>query len=432
MQRASCLFLFFVLFAQAAWGFRTQLAPLHVAADPSQRVEGEYLVLLREGLSRPLFETQVASLRAALYAAADGSELKHVFAIGPDFRALHLKLSPRLLDMVRRHPDVALVEENQVVRTSETCRQQKDVPWNLGRIDTHELARVDDDYSYGFTGRGVDVFIIDTGILTSHVEFGGRAEWGANFGDQSDFDCNGHGTHVAGIVAGHRYGVAKNATVIAVKVLGCAGAGSWGAVISGVQWTAEQAKKRGRPAVANMSLSGGKSPTANAAVAAAVALGVTISVAAGNEFSDACTRSPAMVPTVLTVAATYVADENETATATTVRRDRRADFSNYGTCVNIAAPGKDIRSAWINDGGGKPDATYYTLSGTSMASPHVAGVTALVLSRFPEEQLTPREVGAYLRKHATNGVIDLACEEAAPDDEPACRATPNKLLFTNC
>jgi subtilisin family serine protease len=163
-----------------------------------------------------------------------------------------------------------------------------------------------------------------------------------------------------------------------------------------------------------------------------VALGVTISVAAGNEFSDACTRSPAMVPTVITVAATYVANENETATATTVRRDRRADFSNYGTCVNIAAPGKDIRSAWINDDGGKPNATYYTLSGTSMASPHVAGVAALVLSRFPEERLTPHEVGLYLRKHATNGVIDLACEGAAPDDQPACRATPNKLLFTNC
>jgi serine protease len=418
-QAVVLLALFF--FALSALATR-QLAPLNVAEDASKRVDGEYIVLLREGITRPLFEMQVSSLRTALAAAADGSELKHSYAIGDSFHALHLKLSPQMLDKIRAHPYVALVEENQVVQLDQACHQQNNVIWNLGRIDTHDIDLVDDDYKYSFTGEGVDVYIIDTGILTTHIEFDGRASFGANFvGDKIDADCNGHGTHVAGTVGGELYGVAKNATLIAVKVLGCSGGGTWDGVISGIDWTANQAKRRGRPSVANMSLGGGKTVTLNAAVASAVKSGVTFAVAAGNENTDACTRSPASEPLAITVAATTIASG-----ASGAQVDKRASFSNYGTCVDIAAPGQLIKAAWIDQSGYPPNTVYNTISGTSMASPHVAGVAALVLSQFPD--YTPAQVEAALDAVVTEGVIDLGCTST----NSVCRATPNKLLYTNC
>lgn len=402
------------------------LAPLHVAEDASHRIEGEYLVLFNDALTRPLFETQVAALQAALEAAADGSKLNRTFTLGDKFRVLHVNLSPKSLTAVRAHPSVVLVEENQAVHIDQACASQNDAIWNLARIDEHDIDLVDDDYKYSHAGEGVDVYIIDSGILTTHVEFGHRAQWGANFVDDGiDTDCYGHGTHVAGTVAGELYGVAKNTTVIAVKVLGCLGIGSWAGMIEGISWTANQAQKRGRPSVANMSVGGSKSAIANSAIAAAVDAGVTFVVSAGNENSDACRRSPASEPLAITVAATTIVSSSSGAS-----QDRRTSFSNFGKCVDIAAPGELIKAAWIDQDGFAPNTLFNTISGTSMASPHVAGVAALVLSKYPK--YTPAEVETALYKVATEGVIDLACSGLWESVRVECLGTPNKLLYTSC
>nr|BBN23850.1 serine proteinase [Acanthamoeba castellanii] len=366
---------------------------------------------------------QVVMMKSALAAAADGSELKRTYAIGDSFFALHLKLTPASLEKIRAHPYVALVEENQAAHANQVCNQQNDVIWNLGRIDTHDIDLVDDNYKYSHAGQDVNVYIIDTGVLTTHVEFGGRAEWGTSFADDGvdDKDCNGHGTHVAGTVAGELYGVAKNATIIAVKVLGCTGSSTYEGVIAGIDWTVTDAKKRGRPSVANMSLGGGKSTIVNAAVATAVDAGVTFVVAAGNENTDACTVSPASERKAITVAASTIA-----ATEAGSPKDRRASFSNFGKCVDIFAPGELIKSAWIDVPGLPPNMVYNTISGTSMASPHVAGVAALVLSQYPK--FAPADVEAALYDVATDGVIDLACSSFSS----VCPYTPNRLLYTNC
>lgn len=420
------MYLAILLFSVAVFASERRLAPLSVAEDPSLRVEGEYLVLLRQGLPSSYVESQVANMHALLAASNDGSEVLHTYSIGQNFNALHLKLSSNTLLKIRSLPEVDLIEENQVVSLSadlsEACHVQNDVIWNLARIDTHDLNLVDDHYSFGSTGAHVDVYIVDTGIQTTHVEFGKRAIWGANFvNDGRDTDCNGHGTHVAGTVAGQLHGVAKGATVIAVKVLGCSGSGTWDGVISGIQYVANEAQRHGRPSVANMSLGGAKLVTVNNAVAAAVDSGVTFAVAAGNENTNACTRSPASEPKAISVAATTVngAPGGE-------EKDSRASFSNYGTCVDIAAPGQLIKAAWIDRAGQPPDQVYNTISGTSMASPHVAGVAALVLENHP--RFTPVQVQAALEEVATNGVIDMGCSAT----NTICQSTPNKLIYTNC
>jgi serine protease len=205
-------------------------------------------------------------------------------------------------------------------------------------------------------------------------------------------------------------------------VLGCSGSGTWQGVISGIEWTATEARKRGRPSVANMSLGGAKSVAVNAAVAAAVAEGVTFALAAGNEQTDACSRSPASEPSAITVAATTIGSGPNGNSV-----DVRATFSNFGTCVDIAAPGQLIKAAWIDTSGYPPNTAVNTISGTSMASPHVAGVAALVLSKNPN--FTPAEVEAALFADSTNGVINLACPSFG---RAACEATPNRLLYTNC
>jgi len=397
----------------------TALAPLHTAVDEVNRIEGEYIIVFREDMPAAQFDTQVATLKKSL-SSVGGSQVLNVHSIGSSFRAVYARLTPEALNDVRSMPFVSFVEEHQLVHLDQSCTVQQDVIWNLARIDTHDIDLIDDDYSYGHNGQGVDVYIIDTGVLTTHVEFKGKAEWGYNSADTIDRDCNGHGTHVAGTVAGELYGVAKGAHIIAVKVLGCSGSGTYEGVIDGIEWTAQEAAKRGRPSVANMSLGGGKSVAVNAAVAAAVQAGVTFAVAAGNENTDACTRSPASELSAITVAATTIGTGPGGSSV-----DVRATFSNFGTCVDIAAPGQLVKAAWIDTAGYPPNTAVNTISGTSMASPHVAGVAAIVLSRHPT--FTPAQVEAALFADATNGIINLACSGRA-----ACEATPNRLLYTNC
>jgi len=345
-----------------------------------------------------------------------------VFQIG-DFKALHLQLTESSLSLVRTNPHIQIIEENSIVTLKQepACTEQSNVIWNLDRVNNRDINEGDDNYLYSWAGENVDVYIVDTGVLTTHEEFkDGRAIWGDNFADSIDSDCNGHGTHVAGTIGGIQYGLAKKTTLIAVKVLGCSGSGTWDGVISGIQYTADSAKQRNKPSVANMSLGGGFMAAVNQAVAAAVKAGVTFAVAAGNENTDACSRSPASEPTAITVAATTVVQA-----PTGNQKDQRASFSNFGTCVDIAAPGQLIKAAWIDLRGFPPGTSYNTISGTSMASPHVAGAAAIVLSASPS--LTPAEVEETLLDITTDGVIDFACS-----GRPVCLQTPNKLLYTNC
>ncbi|MFF7437379.1 S8 family serine peptidase [Streptomyces sp. NPDC008122] len=268
--------------------------------------------------------------------------------------------------------------------------------WGLDRIDQAGLP-LDSSYTYPNTAANVHAYIIDTGIRTTHTDFGGRANWGINTtGDGVDEDCQGHGTHVAGTTAGSKYGVAKEAQLVAVKVLNCSGSGTTEGVIAGIDWVTANAVK---PAVANMSLGGARSQAMNDAVARSTAAGITYAVAAGNENADACGVSPASEPSAITVGATTGADA-------------RASFSNYGTCLDIFAPGTVITSAWNTS-----DTATDTLNGTSMASPHVTGAAALIAAQNPT--WTPQQIRDAMVSEATTGIV------TGPEV-----GSPNKLLHT--
>jgi len=304
------------------------------------------------------------------------------------------------------------IEQDETIQISQSCTTQPDATWGLNRV-SERAVELDGNYLYDADGALVDSYIIDTGILVSHSEFaGGRAIWGATFtGDNNNNDCNGHGTHVAGTVGGTLYGMAKKTTLIAVKVLNCQGSGSYEGVMAGVQWTAQEAQRRNRPSTANMSLGGGRHAGLNAAVDAAVDTGVSFAVAAGNNNGDACNTSPASASKVICVGSTDV-------TGTVVQQDVRSSFSNYGICTHIFAPGSLITSAW-SDGGIR------TISGTSMAAPHVCGAASLYLHKHPDA--SPATVRAALEDHGTQDIINLACNGVT-----ACLNSPNTLLHSAC
>jgi cerevisin len=299
------------------------------------------------------------------------------------------RFSDDVLQKIRESDEVAYVEKDQTVYASEL---QKNAPWGLSRISHRDHLSFGTFNKYPYddvAGEGVTAYIIDTGVNTNHTDFEDRAVWGATIPDgDEDIDGNGHGTHVAGTIAGKRFGVAKKAKVVAVKVLRSNGSGTMSDVIKGVEWAAEDhtkaVKKEGKAykgSAANMSLGGGKSRALDAAVNGAVDAGIHFAVAAGNDNRDACDYSPAAAEKAVTVGASTIEDE-------------RAWFSNYGTCVDIFAPGKDITSTWI----GSKVATN-TISGTSMASPHVAGLLAYFLSLnadntsdFYTGPMTPKEL----------------------------------------
>ena len=230
--------------------------------------------------------------------------------------------------------------------------------WGLDRID--DLTGLDGTFEFNYSGKNIHVYVVDTGIYSDHNEFSGRVGNGfsAVRDGRGSEDCNGHGTHVAGTIAGQRYGVAKDAIVHAVRVLNCRGSGSTSGVVSGLSWVLENAQ---RPAVVNMSLGGPRSRTLDRAIERLTSAGINVVVAAGNDSSDACNYSPSAVSSALTVGSSN-------------RNDNRSSFSNYGRCLDLFAPGERITSAWIGEAGSNR-----TTSGTSMASPHVAGVAALYL-----------------------------------------------------
>lgn len=277
--------------------------------------------------------------------------------------------------------DVAYVERDQRIAVTETTTRSGS--WGLDRID-QRAGPLSRSYTYSTTASNVHAYVIDSGILTTHHEFGGRAVSGYDFvdGDNDATDCNGHGTHVAGTVGGGTYGVAKGVHLVAVRVSDCKGRTSTSRIISAVEWVTANAIK---PAVANISLGGGASAALDTAVANSISSGVTYVVAAGNNHRNASRMSPARVRAAVTVGATR-------------RADARADYSNFGRVLDIFAPGSDITSAWFTS----PSATK-TISGTSMAAPHVTGAAALILAGEPS--LTPAQVSAALASGATTGMV---------------------------
>jgi cerevisin len=356
-----------------------------------------------------LYET-LAATGSFLSDNAD-NELKHIYNM-PSFRGYAGKFTSSVLDSIRAHPDVEYVERDQVVHALEL---QRNAPWGLSRISHRESLtfRNFNRYLYdGHGGEGVTAYVVDTGINVNHVDFEGRAKWGITVPENdADADGNGHGTHVAGTITGSRYGVAKKAHVVAVKVLRSNGSGTMADVVKGVEWVAEAHRiakkeaetsgKKHKGSVANMSLGGGMSKALNAAVNGAVEAGVHFAVAAGNDDADACDYSPASAELAVTVGASTIEDE-------------RAWFSNKGPCVDIFAPGKDVTSTWI---GGKTATN--TISGTSMASPHIAGLLAYLLS------LEEGEISTKALKKKLVGLSTKNALQKIPDD------TVNLLAFSD-
>lgn len=305
-------------------------------------------------------------------------------------------------------PGVMSVESNAIAHINSN---QNSPGWGLDRIDQRGSS-LNRKYQYTSTGRGVRAYIIDTGIFVGHADFGGRAQSGfdAVDGGPAD-DCNGHGTHVAGTVGGKTYGVAKEVSLVAVRVLDCDGEGTVDQILSGIEWVIRTQKATKGPAVANLSFgTGGTSSAMDTAVRNLIKNGVTVSVAAGNDSADACSTSPGRVAEVLTVAATD-------------SKDAMASFSDGGTCVDLFAPGVDVTSAWSGGASAKN-----TLSGTSMAAPHVTGAVARYLQKHPSA--SPDAVASALSKAATTGVVTGTSGRCALLILLCQPATPNpKLLY---
>jgi subtilisin family serine protease len=383
----TCRRLGFGLLAWASVAGPTHAAVLRHGAD---RIEGRYIVVLKNDVRAASTPARTAQDVVGEHERRYGIRRRLVYSAA--LAGYLADMSEAQAEAVAADPQVAWVEADAWVYASAT---QVDAPWGLDRIDQRS-APIDGTYSYGYDGAGVHAYVIDTGLQPGHPEFGGRV--GNGFAGVSDgqgtSDCNGHGTHVSGTIAGTTFGVAKRAFVHPVRVLNCDGMGSTSGVIAGIDWVRANAVK---PAVANLSLGGLPSATMDAAVVNAIAAGVVFVAAAGNDTADACSSSPARVPAVITVGAASGADA-------------RASFSNYGTCVDLFAPGVAITSAWNNGGSN-------TISGTSMASPHAAGVAALYLQQNPGS--SPAAVASALVAAATNGVLT---------NLPS--GSPNRLLYS--
>ncbi|GLF92904.1 S8 family peptidase [Streptomyces yaizuensis] len=354
----------------------TPPAPLlAVAQAPAAgEIKGQYIVTVKAGSDPAAVAASRSVTPEYVY-----DEVLHGFAAS---------LTPAQLTAVRGDARIVSIEEDQKAVSSAT---QTNAPWGLDRID--QRSGRNGSYTYTATGAGVTAYIIDSGIDTSHTDFGGRARNVFDAFGGNGQDCNGHGTHVAGTVGGATYGVAKRVQLRGVKVLNCQGSGSFSAIIAGFDWVRQNAVK---PAVANASLGGGYSAALNNAATALANSGVHTTVAAGNSNQDACNYSPASAPNALSIAASDSGDA-------------KAGFSNYGQCTDLYAPGVGVVSTRM--GGGTT-----SMNGTSMAAPHVAGVAALYKATHGEASSTT--VNNWLINNSTPNVI-----------RGNITGTPNRLLF---
>ena len=356
-------------------------APLMGSANAPQFITGSYIVVLKETTSKSDVDN-----------AANEFETKHGFRTERRFKTaikgFSGKLSDAAVTTLRNDSRVAYIEQDQIVNLVNT--QSNPLSWGLDRVDQPALP-LNKTYNYSQDGTGVDAYIIDCGILLSHTDFGGRAVTGFDAVTSGGLaiDGNGHGTHVAGTVGGTAYGIAKNVNLIAVRVLDATGSGTISGVIAGIDWVTNDhstnTNRVGHPAVANMSLGGGVSTALDDAVRRSITVGVTYCIAAGNSTADASTSSPADVVEAITVGATD-------------NKDAFANFSNYGSLVDINAPGVNITSDWNTS-----TTATNTISGTSMATPHVTGVAALYLQANPTA--SPAQIQAAITTNATMGKI---------------------------
>lgn len=390
---------------------KQELAPLF--SSGKDVIAGKYIVVYKDAAHE-----DAESHELAINSHADGTILDK-FKIDGLLGGYIGHFSEEVIKKIRSDPLVKFVEQDSVVRTSE-FNVQKGAPWGLARVSHREPLSLNSFNQYLYdnnAGKGVTSYIIDTGVNVKHEDFGGRAKWGKTVpeGDE-DVDGNGHGTHCAGTIGSKSYGVAKNADLVAVKVLRSNGSGSMSDVVKGVEFAANahqkavKANKKGfKGSTANMSLGGGKSPALDLAVNAAVNAGIHFAVAAGNENQDACNSSPAAAENAITVGASTLSDA-------------RAYFSNYGKCVDIFAPGLNILSTYIGS-----DSATATLSGTSMASPHIAGLLSYFLSLQPASSsefftsakgVTPKQLKKNLIAYGSKNILT---------DIPA--DTPNILAF---
>jgi len=346
--------------------------------DSPTAIDGSYVVVLKDGAT-------------ASIAGQYGSIVDQVFSSA--LNGFSASMSEDAAKRLAADPSVAFVQQNQVLSISDD--QPNPPSWGQDRVDQADLP-LDNNYSYATTASNVTAYVIDTGVSFDHPDFGGRATSGfdAIDNDNDATDCHGHGTHVSGTIGGTAHGLAKEVNIVGVRVLNCQGSGTTAQVVAGIDWVTANAQK---PAVANMSLGGGADPALDAAVQESIASGVTYGIASGNSDDDACGYSPARVPEAITVNASD-------------NTDARAYFSNYGSCTDIFAPGLDITSTWLNGGTN-------TISGTSMATPHVVGAAALYLADHPDA--TPAAVGEAL---VAAGGKDKVSDPGA--------ASPNVLLYT--
>jgi subtilisin family serine protease len=364
-------------------------APRHPASDASARgkaIPGQYIVVLKA--------------RADPRAVAAIAQVTPKYVYDAALNGFAAQLNSGQLTALQHNPSVDYIEQDMEVTAGATQNIDNGNPWGLDRIDQHNLP-LSKTYTYNSNGAGVRIYIIDSGLQTNHPEFGTRAYNVYDALGGNGNDCNGHGTHVGGIAAGTTYGVAKGAYLRGVRVLDCYNSGSGSAVLAGINWVAGHHIK---PAVANMSLGTSRSSAVNTAVANMINAGVFTAVAAGNYNADACDYSPASTPEAYTVAASTKTDYKEAS-------------SNYGACIDLYAPGQAIKSAWINSG-----TMFY--SGTSMASPHVAGVAALYQSYYGTA-FSPAKITDWISTHATTDKIMYA----PPFSYGLAISTPNRLLY---
>ncbi len=367
-------------------------ADFRAARNP---VQGQYIVVLKEGAASLAGERSSAA-RVSVVARdmAGKHRAKVVRSFDRALRGFVAQADDAALARLLADPNVAYVEEDGIVSINAT---QTGATWGIDRVDQRDLP-LNSTYNYDTTASNVHAYVIDTGVLLAHSQFTGRMGNGfdaVTTGGNAN-DCHGHGTHVAGTVGGTTYGIAKGVTIHPVRVLGCTGSGTNAGVIAGMDWVANNHVK---PAVANMSLGGGFSQATNDAVARMTNAGVTVVVAAGNDNGDACTKSPASAASAITV-------------GSTTTTDARSSFSNFGTCVDIFGPGSSITSSWYTS-----TTATNTISGTSMASPHVAGVAALYLAN--NATATPAQVTTAIINNSTPNKV------TSPGT-----GSPNRLLYS--
>jgi subtilisin family serine protease len=356
----------------------------------ANKIANSYIVVLDDSVVGERGAYSIAPYIAAEMAANYRGKIKHVYKHA--LNGFAIEMSEAEAEALSQDFRVKFVEEDGVMTADVT---QSNPPWGLDRIDQRNRP-LSATYTYDWTGAGVRVYVIDTGIRTAHTQFGGRAAVSFDALGGNGQDCNGHGTHVSGTIGGSTFGVAKSSLLRAVRVLNCSGSGSTSGVIAGVDWVRNNHQA---PAVANMSLGGGASTALDNAVNNLHNANVTIVVAAGNSNANACNSSPARAANAVT-------------TGSTTTSDARSSFSNFGTCVDLFAPGSSILSAWATS-----NTATATLSGTSMASPHVAGVAALYKQANPSASSTT--IRNAIVNNATTGVVS----------NPGT-GSPNRLLYS--